>query len=125
MKRDKVGIGKELFEFLNELYLQAACTRRGKIRIISKYAHPEGDRAAAQFAANSTHADNTKRLVVELNALKICASPTAATHACIGLRNLSGNAEQKRKRVFGGGNGIAAGRIQHHNPPPSSGFDVN
>ena len=60
---------------VNQLDLQTARARRGKIRIVGDDPHPESDRAPAQFAADAAHANNAERLVVELYALEIFFDP--------------------------------------------------
>ena len=78
VQRNKIGGGEQFIQFLHQLDLQAARTRRGKVRINRQHPHSESNRAATQFASDPAHADNPERLVIELNALEFFPVPTAA-----------------------------------------------
>ena len=77
VQRNEIGAGEQIVEFIDQLDLQTAGARRGEIWIVGEHAHAEGDRATAQFAADSPHADDAERLVVKLDALEILLVPSS------------------------------------------------
>src|SRR5213079_832054 len=114
MQRDEIRTCKQIIELIHQLNLQTASARRGKIRVVSDHAHPEGNSAPAEFAANPAHSDYAQRFVVELNTFEILFVPIFAANVCVRLWNLARRRKQQRKRVLSRGNRISAGRIQHN-----------
>ena len=112
-------------ELFDELDLQTARSRRGKIGIVSDHAHAERDRAAAELAPDPAHSDDAECFVVKLDAFKIFPTPFLAAQTRVRLRNFSRDAKQKRKRVFGGRDSVATGRVQDKNAPPSRRFNID
>src|SRR5438270_5452221 len=101
VKRNEIRDPEQIIEFFDELDLQTARARRGKIRIVSDHAHAECDRAPAELAPNSSHSDDAERFVIKLDAFKIFPAPFSAAQTRVRLRNFSRDAKQKRKCVFG------------------------
>src|ERR1700731_5053692 len=97
VQRNKIGAGEQIVELVHEFDLQTARARRGKIWIVSDHAHAEGNGAPAQFAADASHSNDAKRLVVELDAFKTFAVPLAGADARFGRGNFSGDTQQKGK----------------------------
>ena len=125
MERDEIRGGQQVVELVHQLHLQRPRPRCRQIRIERHDAHPERDRAPAQLAADSPHANNAKRLVEQLHAFEIFPVPFPAAKERVGLRNFSRDAKQQREGVFRSRNGIAAGRIHHDHAAPSRRFHID
>src|SRR4029450_12209386 len=89
VQRDEIRTRKQIVELVHQFDLQAASARRGKIRVVSDHAHPEGNGAPAEFAANPTHSNYAQRFVVELNPFEILFVPMLAANVCVRLWNLA------------------------------------
>ena len=125
MQRDEIGICQQIVQLIDELDLQTARPRCREIWIVSEHAHAKSDRTPAQFAADPPQADDTEGFVVKFDAFEIFAVPILLAHARVGLRNSSCDRKQKRKGMFGGGNGVSAGRIEHDNSASGRGFNID
>jgi hypothetical protein len=125
VQRNEIGARKQIVDVVNQLDLQTAGARRGKIGIVSDDAHPESDRAPAQFAADATHSDNAECFVVELDAFEIFFVPMFAADVCVGLRNLTGSRKQERKRMFSRGDSVSSRRIQYDDAAACGRFDID
>src|SRR5438034_4295576 len=125
VQRNEIGSCKQIVQFFDELDLQTSRARRGEIWIVSNHAHPERNRAPAQVAPDPTHADNAERFVVKLDTFEIFSIPFPAPDGCIGLRNLSRYAEQKRKGMLGGRNGVPPRRIEHNDTASCRRFNID
>src|SRR5437773_5384258 len=90
---NKIRSRKEIIQFVQELNLQRTGTRRREIGIIRDHPHAESDGAACQFTTDAPHPDHAECLVIQLYAFEILPIPIFVAHACIGLRDLSRNAE--------------------------------
>lgn len=125
MQGDEIGIGHQIVQLIDQLDLQTARARRREIWIECHYAHAKSDRAPAQLATDPAHSDNPERFVIELNPFQIFTIPTSTAHGGIGLRNFPRHRKQKGKCVFGRGNGIATGCIEHDDPAPGRSLNID
>ena len=125
VQRNEIGARKQIVDVINQLDLQTAGARRGKIGIVSDDPHPESDCAPAQFAADATHSDNAECLVVELDTFEILFVPMFAANVCVGLRNLAGDREQERKCMLSCGNSVSSRRIQYDDAAARGGLDID
>src|SRR5258707_11682159 len=124
VQRNEIGSGKQIVEFIHQFYLQTAGACGGQVRIVSNHSHTKTDCAPTQFAADSAHADYAKRFVVELDAFEILLVPSLAANVFVSLRNFARDAEQQRKRMFGGRDGISAGGVQHDDAAAGRALDI-
>src|SRR5262249_42507097 len=124
-ERNEIGSGKQVVELIYQFYLQAACTCRGEIRVVSNHPHTETDCAATQFAANAAHADYAQSLVVQFDAFKILFVPSLSANVCVSLWNLAREGEQQGESVFGSRNRISAGRVQYDDATTGRCLDIH
>ena len=93
VQRNEVCRRQQLVDFFEQLDLQPASARGREVGIECEHTHAESDRTPAQFTADTTHADDAKCLVVELNAFEMLSLPHAAFQCRIRARDVSCDAE--------------------------------
>src|SRR5258708_13439164 len=104
--------------------MESASAGRGEIGIVGNGAHTESDSAAGDFRSNAAHAKNTERFSVQLHSLKAFSIPFSGFHAGVGLRNVSSDRDQQRKRMLCTGNRFSPLPIHHRDPTPRTHFLV-
>ncbi len=64
-------------------------------------------------------------LVVEFHALKSFSVPLTGLHGGVGLGDFAGEGQEHREGQLGGGDGVPAGSVHHHDTPLGGGFDID
>ncbi len=77
------------------------------------HAHFEGFGPPHHLAADAAQADNPQRFPAQLIAEELLLFPLAGPRGKAGLRHRTSHREHQSERVFGDGDGVAAGRIHH------------
>ena len=95
VQRNEIRICQQIIQLFDELHLQTARARGREIGIISNHAHAKGNRAPAQLASNSAHANHAESFIVKLDTFKIFPAPFLGAQTRVRLRNFSGDAEQE------------------------------
>ena len=111
----KSARGRISSSVLDEFDLHRPRAAGGEVGVVRQHAHPEGDGAPGEFAADAAHAQDGERLAVEFDALELLALPfPGGTTEALRLRDRPRDGDEQGKGVFSGGNRVAVGRV-HHN----------
>ncbi len=122
---NEIRARQEVVQILEKLHLQRARPAGREVGIVRGDAHPERDGAAGEFAADAAHAEDAEGFAVQFHALEFLAVPFAGGDAGVRLRDGPGGRNQEGKRVFGGRDGVAVGRVHHDDAPARRGLDVH
>lgn len=125
VKRDEVGLFHGFIDLLDEFDTEEAGFASGQIGIVSDDPHAEGHGAAGEFTADAAHAEDGEGFVVEFHAFELFAFPFAGDDGGVGLGDVPGEGEHEAEGVFGGGDGIAGGRIHYDHPVLGGGGDID
>ena len=125
MNGDEIGTGIDFVEVLQQFHLEGLGARHRKIRIEGQHLHAKGDGASRHFAADTAHAKNTEGLAVKLDSLEALAVPFARLHGGVRLGDFARQRHEHRKRQLSGGDGVAAGRVHHHDAALRGGFYID
>jgi len=121
---DEVGFGIEVIEFRGELHAERLGTRLGEEWIVTDHAHAKGQRTLGDLRPNPTHTKHPQGFAGEFDALKLFPVPFAGDHGGMRLRHFARQAQQHGEGEFGRRNGVARGRVHHHDPPLGGGLHI-
>ena len=110
VQRDEVGAGEQLVQLdLVDAKFDRAFGRQE--RVVGDDLHLQAVRAVGDDRADIAAADQAERLAGELDAHEPVLLPLAGLRGLVRLRDLAGEREQHRDRMFGGGDRIAERRV--------------
>ncbi len=94
-------------------------------RVERGHVHADAGRLACHGAADAAEADHAQPLAFELEAGQAGLGPLPRLHAGVGARDVPGQREQQRDRMFGGGQGVAVGGVHDRDAARRGGLDVD
>ena len=125
MQRHELGGGEQLVGSLRALDAELTEAVAGDERVVRDHAHAEPQRAAGDLLADPPEAENTERLVGDLDAAVARALPAPVLQRRVGLRDVAGQRQQQADRVLRGGDDRRLGRIRDHDALARRRVDVD
>ena len=109
---DEIGAGQQIIQFhLGHAKQPGAFLAQE--RVIGHDLHLQAQGTVADDAADISGPDHAQRLVEQLRPHEAGLFPFAGMGRCVRFGNLAGDGEHHRNGMFGGGDGIAEGRVHH------------
>ncbi len=124
MQGDEIGLCQQLIELhLGHAHRLGALF--GQEGIVGQYLHVQAKGAVADDAADIAGADHAEGLVVKLDPHEARLFPLAGMGGDRGFGQLPRHGKHHRNRMFGGGDGVAEGRVHHDHAVARGGGNVN
>ena len=124
VQRDEIGAREQVVE-LHLLHAHLHCAFGRQERIERHHLHFQPSGAIGDDRADVPRTDQPQSLGGELDAHEAVLFPLAGLRRGVRLRQLAGEREHQRDRVFGGGDRVAERRIHHHHAFGRGGGDVD
>ena len=124
MQREEVGARDHVVERV-ALDAELAEALGGDERVVSDDAHLQAERAPRDLLADAAEAEDSERLLRQLDSAPLRALPAPVDQRRVRLRDVARERDEQADRVLGSGHDVRLGCVRDDDPLAGRGVDVD